>query len=411
MKDKNIFDILENAEYNSMERLIEKCPEISDEQLDKIFVMSEKKFKKKETERTKKDNNIKMSGNDAVEGVEHVKRPVWLTTLSTAASIMLIAGIAIGSTVMIRGNRKIINSDSKIPPAVTATTTMVTATADVSSNRNGSSVTTTSTSAASTDTSADTSVTETVTAVVTKEISDTDFIKAFTGKWTYQVSSINNLDAADTVENKAIVEIRSDASYTYTDISGNVSTGTITKAIEEIGGSKLLRLDFSGDTFIGHGAYYTETAPDEVHFGNGYAARLVRGELSLTAKSSARNWKTAYREYLNAIKESSDYNSMYAWDIQDLNNDGTPELLISNGEAHFSRVNGYYYAEDGYPGFICNTEGTLVYLGEYGTISFCKDENLIGWANTHMGNSYTVMYKYDHGLKKIQSTADRKSVV
>ncbi|WP_295092598.1 hypothetical protein [Ruminococcus sp.] len=46
MKNKNIFDILENAEYDSMERLIDKCPLISDEQLDKIYVMSEKKFKK-----------------------------------------------------------------------------------------------------------------------------------------------------------------------------------------------------------------------------------------------------------------------------------------------------------------------------------------------------------------------------
>ena len=44
MKDKNIFDILENAENGSMNRLADKCPEISDEQLDRIFVKSEKKI-------------------------------------------------------------------------------------------------------------------------------------------------------------------------------------------------------------------------------------------------------------------------------------------------------------------------------------------------------------------------------
>ena len=44
MKDKNIFDILENAENGSMNRLADKCPEISDEQLDRIFVKSEKKL-------------------------------------------------------------------------------------------------------------------------------------------------------------------------------------------------------------------------------------------------------------------------------------------------------------------------------------------------------------------------------
>ena len=36
MRKKNIFDVLENAENDSMERLIDKCPEISDEQLDRI---------------------------------------------------------------------------------------------------------------------------------------------------------------------------------------------------------------------------------------------------------------------------------------------------------------------------------------------------------------------------------------
>jgi hypothetical protein len=47
MKDKEIFDILENAENESMERLIDKCPEIPDEQLDRILAMSEKKFRDK----------------------------------------------------------------------------------------------------------------------------------------------------------------------------------------------------------------------------------------------------------------------------------------------------------------------------------------------------------------------------
>ena len=37
MKDKNIFDILENADNDSMDRLIDKCPELSDEELRKIY--------------------------------------------------------------------------------------------------------------------------------------------------------------------------------------------------------------------------------------------------------------------------------------------------------------------------------------------------------------------------------------
>ena len=46
MREKDLFDILENAENDSMERLIDKCPELSDEQLDRILAMSEKKFRK-----------------------------------------------------------------------------------------------------------------------------------------------------------------------------------------------------------------------------------------------------------------------------------------------------------------------------------------------------------------------------
>lgn len=282
MKDKNIFDILENAEYNSMERLIEKCPEISDEQLDKIFVMSEKKFKKKkkETERTKKDNNIKMSENDAVEGVEHVKRPVWLTTLSTAASIVLIAGIAIGSTVMIRGNRKIINSDSKIPPAVTATTATITGTSAISTQDNDNVVKTTVTIVTGTSVTSDAVITQTATEPASEEAEDTEFIKPYVGRWRYQTSPTNHVhyDGTDT----GTVEIFDDATYTYTDKNGNVSNGTIKKHSELIGGSEIFGLEFSGNTFDPHIAYYTDTAPDELHFGNGDAARIVRGTNSRT---------------------------------------------------------------------------------------------------------------------------------
>ena len=43
MKDKNIFDILENADSDAMNRITDKCPEISDDQLEKILSMSESK--------------------------------------------------------------------------------------------------------------------------------------------------------------------------------------------------------------------------------------------------------------------------------------------------------------------------------------------------------------------------------
>ena len=416
MKNKNIFDILENAEYDSMERLIDKCPEISDEQLDRIFVMSEKKFKKnkKNAERTKKDNNIKMTENDTVEGVERSRRPVWLTTLSTAASIVLIAGVAIGSTLMIRGNKHNITPDNPLPPAVTASTMNASGTTASATYGKGSGISTTFTTASGAKTSTDANVTETAVEVVTKDASGSEFIKPFVGKWTYQISDINNLDVESSIENKAIVDIRGDASYTFTDANGNVSSGTIKRSSEEIGGTEILMLVFSGDTFVSsdssvfHSAYYTDTKPDELHFGNGYAARIVRGELSLGAQKS---WKKAYRDWLTATKSSSD--SHYMWDLQDLDNDGTPELLISNGEAHASWVTFYHYYEpDGTPMFGCDSEGTTTYFGEYGEFMSCREEGLIGWSNTQMGYSYTIMYKFtDQGLVKIQTTGNNSGNV
>ena len=415
MKNKNIFDILENAEYDSMERLIDKCPLISNKQLDKIYVMSEKKFKKKkkELERTKKDNNKKMSGNYAVDGVERSRRPVWFTTLSTAASIILIAGVAIGSTIMIRGNKNNITPDTPLLPAVTASTIKATGTTNtVSSDKNGTNILTTFTTASETINS--TAITTTVIAVevITEASSDNEFIKPFVGKWTYQISDINNLNIESTIVNKGIVDIRSDATYTYTDGSGNVSTGKIQKAIEKIGSSELLKLVFSGDSFVSsdsyifHSAYYTDIKPDELHFGNGYASRIVRGELTLNAQSNMSGWKTAYKNYLKAIREGSEYTSQLMWDLCDLDNDGTPELLISNGEYHAARVNYYHYYEpDGTTMFGCDSNGMIVDFGEYGEIMSCKEEGLIGWSNTHMGYNYTIMYKFtDRGLVKLQST-------
>ena len=282
MKEKKIFDILENAENDSMNRLIGKCPEISDEQLDRIYAMSEKKFRKmkKGAERTERDNNIKMTENDTVEGVEHSRRPVWLTTLSTAASIVLIAGIAIGSTVMIRGNRKIINTDSQTPPAVTATTETVTGTSATATQTDNAIVKTSVTIVSGTSGTSDSVVTQTVTEPASEEAADTEFIKPYVGRWRYQTSPTNHVhyDGTDT----GTVDIFDDATYTYTDKNGSVSNGTIKKHIENIGGSEIFGLDFSGNTFEPHIAYYTDTAPDELHFGNGDAARIVRGTNSRT---------------------------------------------------------------------------------------------------------------------------------
>ena len=371
MKEKNIFDILENAENDSMERLIEKCPEISDEQLDRIFAKSEKKFIKMRAEEngTKRDKNIKMTENDTVEGVEHSRRPAWLAPLSTAASILLIAGIAIGSTVMLKRNNKP-SGGGGVAPAVTVTSSTGTGTNIVSTDKNGSTIKVTTVTTAS---SADTA-TVTNTDAANDENTDTSFIDRFVGTWKYQESSVNDLSDQNSIETKGTVQINSDATYTYTDNNGRVTTGKITEFIEEIGGTEIPRLDFSGNNFKVNGAYYVESKPYELHFGNGYAARLLRSEYEDT-HGVASSYDIAYRFVLKDFMNSNQYNSDSRWDLQDLDGDGTPELLISANTNYGSYI---YYFEDGSAHIVGNI--VVENFGRNGTFLLCKDENLIGFS-------------------------------
>ena len=401
MKEKNIFDILENAENDSMERLIEKCPKISDEQLDKIFVMSEKKFKnqKAEKERTERDKNIKMTENDVVEGVEHSKRPAWFAPLSTAASVLLIAGIAIGSTVMLKRHTKP-NGGGVVSPAVTVTTSTGTGTGTsaVSTDKNGSTITVTTTSTSATVVT----VTNPDAEDTTEKNADTEFIKPFVGKWKYQESSTNNISDADTIETKGTVQINEDATYTYTDNNGNVSTGTIKKVIEEIGGSEIMRLDFSGNCFKLNGAYFVESRNYELHFGNGYAARLLRYEYEDTHGSTA-SYKTAYREMLKTFMDSWEYSAESRWDIQDIDGDGTPELLISKDTSGGSYI---YYYDNGSAHIVGNI--VITNFGRNGTFLLCREENLIGFTDSSKGDLYADNFtayigKFeDHHVQQIQ---------
>ena len=392
MKEKNLFDILENAENDSMERLIDKCPEISDEQLDKIFKMSEKKFRNQmaEHERTERDNNIKMTENDVVEGVEKSRRPAWLTPLTTAASVLLIAGIAIGSTAMLKRHTKP-NGGGSITPAVTVTTSTGTSTSIVSTDKNGSTVT-------------GTAVTTTTTAVTvtsaadgnTEGTADTEFIKPFTGRWRYEMSSINNLDIPESADYMGTAVINADATYTYTDISGNVAHGTISNATEEIGGTSIQCLDFSkneykANDFLGSRAYYDESRPYEIRFGNGYAARLVREE---HVEPTDTSWQSLYRkDLIKLIKQGSVFNDPM-WDLQDIDGDGIPELLISSGVAQNDFLYIAYY-DNGDLRAVGNAYA-VSQLGEYGVMGLCREEHLLGWKESFDSLYQTYMARFDN---------------
>jgi len=243
MKDKDLFGILEDAENDSMERLIDKCPEISDEQLDKILEMSERKFNMKKNEKAV-NSNITMTENIKAEGTERRRRSAWRGPASMAASLILIAGIAIGSTALIRKGSKKPGDESVVNPGAVVTDTATVPTTEIT-----------------TDTYS----------YLDPESTD---ITPFVGKWRYIVSQTNNV-SADGIET-AIVEIRENGVYEYTGNDGSFSEGTVKLNFEEIGGTKVARLEFTGGTPFEAANYYDDGSHKELHLGNGDSARMIR---------------------------------------------------------------------------------------------------------------------------------------
>lgn len=291
MKDKNIFDILGNAEDDSMERLTDKCPEITEEQLNKILSLSEKKYKVKKKEilkdRTEKDNNIKMTENDVVEGVERVHRPVWLAPLCSAASLILVAGIVLGSMTMFRKDKNGKIDTGVIEPAVTATTTQISGTTNISTDKNGSTITTTVTTASSsetTDKGGDT--------VVVSDGSGTvdELVKGLAGQWKYQESQYNFIPGS--ITEKGTVVINEDGTYSY---NGTNETGTVKIGVEEFGGSSLKTVSFYNGSSYSFGGYYRDN--EWISIGNGGISRLVRGSKADTSKDAE------YISYQNTAKD------------------------------------------------------------------------------------------------------------
>ena len=381
MREKDLFDILENAENDSMERLIDKCPELSDEQLDRILAMSEKKFRKQmaQAEGTEREATIKMTKNDDVSGVEAAKRPAWLTPLATAASIVLIAGIAIGSTAMLKRNHKPGGGGGVVTPAVTVTTTSGIGTTPSSTGPKGSVTGTTTTSA---NTSAVTSLVP-GSGDTAEEKAENALLKPFAGTWVYQASS-GNYTVDQGANNIGTVEIRGDGTYTYTENSGNVTTDRVERTVDEIAGTQLVTLVFYDGTAIKFAATYNEGL-DQLGIGNGGLERLVRaGSAEASAPSVTASWKTAYKQVLTDFMNTSEYSSESMWDVRDIDNDGVPELLLSRGTYHAAGVRIYYY-ENGNAVPVLADDGTIAEYGVYGAFMYKPAEHLLGSYNMHMG--------------------------
>ena len=133
MKEKELFDMLENAEDAQVEELAESCPELTEAQLGRLLAKSEKKYiERKPAERQKSKNGEEFG--DTASGVDRISRPVWLTPLYTAASLLLVVGMIAGGAVLFRhrGGDDIVIQPSGAITTDECTTIVTTTTAETS---------------------------------------------------------------------------------------------------------------------------------------------------------------------------------------------------------------------------------------------------------------------------------------
>lgn len=123
------------------------------------------------------------------------------------------------------------------------------------------------------------------------------------------------------------------------------------------------------------------------------------------------DWKTAYKKTLNDFMESEDFGEMSTWDIQDIDNDGTPELLISEAQNHITGVMFYYY-DNGNAVPALDENGQPLQYGAYGGVFICPEESLIGIEDVKQGLHYTAMNRYEKpGTAFVQRTLENSGAV
>ena len=394
MNKKDVFGILENAENESMERLIDKCPEITDEQLGRILKMSEKKNKER-----KKDMNkgITMTSNDSIDGVERSNRPAWMSGLSIAASLILIVGIIAGSTVLMK-NGRVDHGGEEIPPAVTVTTATGTGTTQAASGTAKSTGTETTAvkDTAVTNSSGQTAVSSanaaSTEADTTTKAADTANaeIKPFAGTWICQDSSCGIYPVTEGARDLGMVYINEDSTYRYIDRNGSESAGTVSVRSYEMFGNEFTELRFSGELSGKSTFQYAHTeSSDELYNGNGGMARIIRvsGDRTLTEYG----WKNVYKSVVSHFSKSTDADAK-SYNVQDIDGDGIPELFISEGLDRESGVSIYYYDSNEDKAVAVN--GEYLNHGSTGTAMISPEEHLIFLGDD--ARDYSNLYYYSY---------------
>ena len=127
------------------------------------------------------------------------------------------------------------------------------------------------------------------------------------------------------------------------------------------------------------------------------AAMMTAGCLAAPAGASAQGeWADAYREVIAAANAELPAANEPGWNLADLNADGTPELLISEGFYHVAGVRIYWFNGQRAVPVDQDGDGKADVFGGFGTIAYAPEQQLVrdGYSST----GYTIInYRRFHG--------------
>jgi hypothetical protein len=122
-------------------------------------------------------------------------------------------------------------------------------------------------------------------------------------------------------------------------------------------------------------------------------------------------WKLEYQKAITEYTKNSEFINEVMWNIKDLDADGVPELLISEGDFHAAGVIFYGYS-NGKAEPVTDEKGEAVNLGSYGTVGVSTEDDLIYSSYMGQGYLFSSVYKYEnHKFTQLVSLEDNTGLV
>lgn len=118
----------------------------------------------------------------------------------------------------------------------------------------------------------------------------------------------------------------------------------------------------------------------------------------VSESESNSDYKVLYKAKLAELRETEDYElSISSFDLYDIDNDGTPELITANGNYH-SAMAEIYYVRDGEVKKLCNPSFGDEYsgFGSWGMVQVAEG-GYISSCYFGMGSGYADYYRFENG--------------